>query len=64
MERVVGVVSNFVGSSCSSGAEITLGDDEVDNDNADPYTCDLNAYATCVAAVSCESVMQDNCPCS
>ena len=44
---------DYAAAAASSGAEITLGDDEVDNDNADPYTFDLNAYATCVAAVSC-----------
>ena len=44
---------DYAAAAASSGAEITLGDDEVDNDNADPYTFDLNAYATCVAAVAC-----------
>ena len=44
---------DYAAAAASSGAEITLGDDEVDNDNADPYTFDLTAYATCVAAVAC-----------
>ena len=29
---------DYAAAAASSGAEITLGDDEVDNDNADPYT--------------------------
>ena len=31
---------DYAAAAASSGAEITLGDDEVDNDNADPYTFD------------------------
>ena len=43
----------YTQAAAASGADVTLEDDELANDNADPYTFDLNAYATCVAAVAC-----------